>query len=68
MNMSTYLRGQAELCIALSRATIDLTVASRLRAMAADLRAKACECAEELSVLSHDAVRSDPAHTKASRS
>lgn len=48
MNMSHYLQRQAELCIALSRATIDLTVASRLRAMAADLRAKASECADDV--------------------
>jgi hypothetical protein len=40
---SQFLRSQAELCIALSRATFDLTVAGRLRAMAGDLRAKAEE-------------------------
>ncbi len=38
-----FLRRQAELCIALSRATFDLTIAGRLRAMAEELRAKAAE-------------------------
>jgi hypothetical protein len=46
-NISHYLQRQAELCLVLSRATIDLTVASRLRAMAADLRAKASECSSD---------------------
>jgi hypothetical protein len=43
MRISTYLRRQAEFCIALSRATIDLTVAGRLRALAADFHTKAAE-------------------------
>ena len=43
MRVSDFLRRQAERCIALSRATIDLTVAGRLRTMAADFRAKAAE-------------------------
>jgi hypothetical protein len=43
MRDSDFLRRQAEHCIALSRATIDLTVAGRLRAMAAEFRAKAAE-------------------------
>jgi hypothetical protein len=47
MRHSNFLRKQAEQCIALSRATIDLTVAGRLRAMAADLRAKAAEWDDE---------------------
>ena len=34
----SFLRRQAELCIALSRATFDLTVASRLRTMAEEFR------------------------------
>ena len=37
----SFLRRQAELCIALSRTTFDLTVASRLRTMAEEFRAKA---------------------------
>jgi hypothetical protein len=43
MRDSDFLRRQAERCIALSRATIDLTVAGQLRAMASDLNAKAAE-------------------------
>jgi hypothetical protein len=38
-----FLRRQAELCIALSRATFDLTLAGRLRSMADEFRAKAAE-------------------------
>jgi hypothetical protein len=37
----SFLRRQAEHCVALSRATFDLTIASRLRAMADELRARA---------------------------
>jgi hypothetical protein len=43
MSTSTFLRRQAEHCIALSRSTFDLTLAGRLRAMAEELRAKAME-------------------------
>ena len=42
MRNSDFLRGQAEKCIALSRATFD-TLAGRLRTMAAELRAQAAE-------------------------
>ena len=38
-----YLRRQAESCLNLSRATFDLVIAGRLRAMAEDLRRKAQE-------------------------
>jgi hypothetical protein len=38
-----YLRRQAENCLNLSRATFDLVIASRLRAMADELRRKAQE-------------------------
>ena len=38
-----YLRRQAENCLSLSRATFDLVIAGRLRAMAEDLRRKAQE-------------------------
>ena len=38
-----FLRKQAEHCIALSRATFDLTIASRLRTMAEELRARASQ-------------------------
>ena len=47
VNDSHFLRRQAELCIALSRSTFDLTVASRLRAMAHELEAKAAEWEDE---------------------
>jgi hypothetical protein len=43
MRGSEFLRRQAEQCVAMSRATIDLTVAGRLRAMAADFREMAAE-------------------------
>ena len=39
----SFLRRQAEHCIALSRATFDLTVAGRLRAMAEEFRARALQ-------------------------
>ena len=39
----SFLRRQAELCIALSRSTFDLTVAGRLRTMAEELRNRASE-------------------------
>jgi hypothetical protein len=42
-----FLRRQAELCIALSRSTFDLTLASRLRGMAAEFHKKASEWESE---------------------
>jgi hypothetical protein len=39
----SFLRRQAEHCIALSRSTFDLTVAGRLRRMADELRNRASE-------------------------
>jgi hypothetical protein len=41
-----YLRRQAESCLTLSRATFDLVIASRLRAMAEEFRRKAQELDE----------------------
>ena len=38
-----YLRRQAEHCLSLSRATFDLVIAKRLRAMADELQRKASE-------------------------
>jgi hypothetical protein len=46
----SFLRRQAEHCIALSRATFDLTVAGRLRNMADELRARATKW--EIEILS----------------
>jgi hypothetical protein len=55
---STYLLRQEEALLNLSRATFDLTVAGRLRALAAEFRAKAQELEEghipgELAPASH---------------
>jgi len=43
MVSSAYLRQQAEILIAMSRATFDLGVAGRLRIMASELQARAAE-------------------------
>jgi hypothetical protein len=43
MVSGTYLRRQAETLIAMSRTTFDLTIAGRLRRVAAELQAKAAE-------------------------
>jgi hypothetical protein len=43
MRNADFLRRQAETCIVLSRATFDLTLAGRLRGMAAELRTQAAE-------------------------
>ena len=53
MRLSDYLRRQAELCTAISRATFDLTMAGRLREMAADLRDKAAELEDEMALPPH---------------
>jgi hypothetical protein len=50
---SQFLHRQAELCIALSRATFDLTLAGRLRAMAEDLHRKASEWDEGMDFSPH---------------
>jgi hypothetical protein len=46
MISGAYLRRQAEILISMSRATFDLTIAGRLRRMAAELQAKAAELDE----------------------
>jgi hypothetical protein len=43
MISGAYLRRQAEILTAMSRATFDLTIAGRLRRMAAELQDKAAE-------------------------
>jgi hypothetical protein len=43
MISGAYLRRQADTLIAMSRATFDLTIAGRLRRMAAELQDKAAE-------------------------
>ena len=47
MVSGAYLRQQAEVLIAMSRATFDLGIAGRLRAMAAELHARAAEQEDE---------------------
>jgi hypothetical protein len=43
MISGTYLRRQADILIAMSRATFDLTIAGRLRRIATELQDKAAE-------------------------
>ena len=47
MISGAYLRRQAETLVAMSRGTFDLTIAGRLRRMAAELQAKAAELDDE---------------------
>jgi hypothetical protein len=47
MISGAYLRQQAEILIAMSRATFDLVVAGRLRAMASELQTRAAEQEDE---------------------
>jgi hypothetical protein len=47
MVSGAYLRQQAEILIAMSRATSDLGVAGRLRAMASELQTRAAEQEDE---------------------
>jgi hypothetical protein len=47
MVSGAYLRQQAEILIAMSRATLDLGVAGRLRAMASELQTRAAEQEDE---------------------
>jgi hypothetical protein len=44
---ATYLRRQADVLLGLSRATIDLGIAARLRTLAAEFQSKADEIEEE---------------------
>ncbi len=50
MVSGAYLLRQAEALIAISRATFDLTIAGRLRRMAAELQAKAVELEDEVNL------------------
>jgi hypothetical protein len=47
MISGAYLRQQAEIFIAMSRATLDLGMAGRLREMASELQARAAEQEDE---------------------
>jgi hypothetical protein len=61
----SFLRRQAEHCIALSRATFDLTVAGRLRAMADEFRARASQWEDEIDHMpAHVATRNGAATGK----
>jgi hypothetical protein len=63
-----FLRRQAEHCIALSRATFDLTIAGRLRTMAEELRARAAQWEDEISPMpAHMVGRNGASNSKPSR-
>jgi len=57
MISGAYLRRQAEILIAMSRATFDLTIAGRLRRMAAELQDKAAEEDDDASSISPNSRR-----------
>jgi len=67
MRNSDFLRGQAEKCIALSRTTFDLTLAGRLRTMAAELGAQAAEEDDHESVSAQWAEQTGAAKRKLHR-
>ena len=52
-----FLRRQAEHCVALSRATFDLTIASRLRAMADEFQARAARWEQHVDHMPATALR-----------
>jgi hypothetical protein len=56
MVSGAYLRRQAEILIAMSRATFDLTIAGRLRRMAAELQDKAAEQDKEVNFTAVEAA------------
>jgi hypothetical protein len=58
-----FLRRQAELCIALSRATFDLTIAGRLRAMAEEFRARAAQWEDDLAEFQPQGFNGTGSHT-----
>jgi hypothetical protein len=63
-----FLRRQAEHCIALSRATFDLTIAGRLRTMAEELRARAAQWEDEIAPMPvHMVGRNGSSNSKPSR-
>ena len=55
-----YLRKQAELLIAMSRVTIDLGMAGRLRAMASEFQTKATEQEDDRAATGSEATHSSP--------
>jgi hypothetical protein len=61
----SFLRRQAEHCVALSRATFDLTIASRLRTMAEELRARASQLEDDHETMpAHAMGRNGSSHGK----
>jgi hypothetical protein len=61
----SFLRRQAEHCIALSRATFDLTIASRLRTMADEFRTRASQLEDDHEGLpAHVMRRNGPSNGK----
>jgi tRNA1(Val) A37 N6-methylase TrmN6 len=58
--MPNYLRRQAEVLLSMSRATLDLGIAGRLRAMAAEFHAKAAELQEDGPFENFEPVLSNP--------
>lgn len=65
MVTGAYLRRQAEILIAMSRATFDLTMAGRLRRMAAELQDKAAEQEDEVTFTAAEAARFRPSARRA---
>jgi hypothetical protein len=61
MISGAYLRRQAEILTAMSRATFDLTIAARLRRMAAELQDKASEEDDASPLSPHSRIAALPA-------
>lgn len=57
----SFLRRQADVCIALSRSTFDLTVAGRLRVMAEELRERSLQHDDDTDCASSTAAHRRPA-------
>jgi hypothetical protein len=57
MVSGAYLRQQAEILIAMSRATLDLGIAERLRKMASELHARAAEQEDERGVTDNESFK-----------
>ena len=60
MTSAAYLRKQAELLIAMSRATIDLEMAGRLRAMASAFQIKTIKQEDDRAATGSEATHSSP--------
>jgi hypothetical protein len=60
MNHATFCRRQAEALINLSQSTFDLVIAARLRALAAEFRARADQIEDEAQQFSPFALSQNP--------